>query len=205
MSDKLDSFRQLGKEIARSKRAAVRIEGTVEEVESMITTVYEIKDTVDKLDDQMTVLLPSIVSKLRFLTENDRITLTQFPYDCFPEFVWIQDRDYDRGEVIRFNNYKYLLLDGGRIDEGQTPATSNRCLLHRDIASYDIDGTIRKWVREEFCLQDFWRWWDADSNKPQQHGWYRVKVRLVNDATDPPNATDRWEFMGSEIDPPDHE
>ena len=135
------------------------------------------------------------VALMRFTNEDSRVSLVTLPYIYFPEFVFIQNHDYERGEVVRIGSNKYLFPDGGRIDHGQTPATSNRCLLHRDRSSYEPDGARRQWVREEFCLQGWLRYW-TNASRPQENGWYRVRVRRVMDSTNPAGASDRWEFMG---------
>jgi len=93
------------------------------------------------------------------------------------------------------------MFDNNELDQGQTPETSPRFTLHRDTKSFNEDGTKRKWYREEMCLYGTWRW-DEESNNTEQHGWYRVKTRLVASAIPPYNDDANWEFMGDE-NPPD--
>ena len=180
-----------------SKDTPGRIAGRkLRAAEKAVEAVEEMKTTVDELSDAVDELLPAVISGLRFTTESARVNLVQMPYKYFPEFVPDPQRDYDRGEVTRMSWNKYLLPDGGRIDQGQTPATSNRCLLHRDTASFDPDGEKRIWVREELCLLGMWRW-DEESGNSAQHGWYEVITRLVASATPPYNDGANWEYKGT--------
>jgi len=146
--------------------------------------------------------LTSVFSGMEFISENMRISLVSLSYRFFPEWEFIPDHDYNRGQVVRMGWNKFLFPDGGRINPGETPATSNRCKLFRDSSGFDPDGAKRHWIREEFCLLGFPRWWERNPGRPEQYGWYRANQRIVDGATEPPNDTHNWEFMGGDYQPP---
>jgi hypothetical protein len=170
----------------RAGRQLRQFEADMEVLTEKVETVVETSDA----------LMSAIISSLRFTTESMRITLLSIPYIYLPEYSFVQDRDYERGEAVRMGSDKWLTLDGARLSQNETPETSPRFLLHRDSSSFDPDGTKRNWVREELCLQDFWRW--DESASQDKHGWYRVKTRLIASATPPPNDDTNWAFMGKE-------
>ena len=105
-------------------------------------------------------------------------SLVRLPWLFFPEYVPDGQREYRRGEVIRTGHEKWLLQNWGKLDPNRPPSEQSLLKLFRDGNRYD-------WVREEYCIQGFERKYN---NK-----WYRVKVPSVDDATPPPNATDRWD------------
>ena len=110
----------------------------------------------------------------------------------FAEYVPDGERMYLRGDVVKIGANKYLLQGDGRIDPSKPPPENSLCKLFRDSGRYDPDGTPRSWVREEYCLKDFARYWTDDN--PQKTGWYRVKAERVDDATPPPNSVS-WELI----------
>jgi len=103
----------------------------------------------------------------------------------FAEYVPDPDRMYDRGEVIRVENGKYLIQNWGRIDPTQPPPVNPLCKLFRDGGRYD-------WVREEYCIKGFERYYD--DGDPQRTGWYRVITDNAGDnVTPPPGVPQTWE------------
>ena len=117
------------------------------------------------------------------VSERNAKALVGLDYILFSEYLHDPSRQYQRGEVVRVGEYKYLLTNNGNITTN--PADSTLCKLFRSKASYDLDGTPREWVREEFCMRGFERHYN---NK-----WYRVKVDVVDSATPPSNDTNAWE------------
>jgi len=179
-----------GKEAGRALR---NFEETIEEVK---TDIAEINNSIDDIETAVTGLFAG----MEFISESMKIILFNTDYRFIPEFVYIPNYDYFRGQAVRVGWNKYR-TDGGRLDPGQTPANSPRFELFRDNASYDPDGANRHVVREEFLLQGVWRW-DETSGQTSQHGWYKTIRPVVQSATPPYNDTTNWEFMGNE-EPPD--
>jgi len=83
------------------------------------------------------------------------------------------------------------LQNWGRIDVDNPPPTNPLCKLFRDSGRYDPDGTPRNWVREEYCLKGFERYYDGGD--PQRTDWYAVKSGRVDSATPPPNDAQNWQ------------
>ena len=110
--------------------------------------------------------------------------LVRLPYLLFPAYVPDGDRQYNQGEVIRVGAEKYLLQNWGGIDPNTPPPTNPLCKLFRDGGRYP-------WVREEYCLKGFERYYD--DGDPNRTGWYAVTADYVDDATPPPNAPNMWE------------
>jgi len=170
-------------------------------VNEVVESVNETAKTVGVLEDQITELLPMFARSLRFRSESERVTLIGFDAKFFEPFVFTQNREYDHGEVSVMGSNKWLNnAQGTRLNNNETPESSPRFWLHRDNKSFDIDGEKRHWVREELCLQGFWRW-DEKSPQPERRGWYRVKTRLVASATDAFNDSTNWEYMGTDNPP----
>jgi len=63
----------------------------------------------------------------------------------------------------------------------------------RDARGYDNDGTPRKWVPKEYCLNGFPRY--CDGGDPQRTGWYIVISDRVDSATPPPNDAQNWKRL----------
>jgi len=125
------------------------------------------------------------IGYLRFIPSTPNYTaLVTFPYLCFQEYTPDPDRMYDRGEVIRVGREKYLIQNDGRIDPNIPPPENSLCKLFRDGGRYD-------WVREEFCLKDFERYYD--DGDPWRSGWYKVISNNVDSSTPPPNDDQNWE------------
>jgi len=111
--------------------------------------------------------------------------LVRLPYLLFPEYVPDLQRDYQRGEVIRVGSNKYLLQNWGRIDIDRPPEINPLCKLFRDGGRYD-------WVREEYCIKGFERYYD--DGDPERTGWYRVIADNAGDNnTPPPGVPMIWE------------
>jgi len=135
---------------------------------------------------------------LDIISERDFRGCLRLPATLYPEYVPDPEIDYKRGMVLRMPGdkvSKYAFTGDGRIQNGNPPPINSLLKLVRNLA-----GRYR-WVREEFCEKGMWRWWDNDPNRPEQHGWYEVIADIVDDATEPPNATNRWEFKGSDNPP----
>lgn len=119
--------------------------------------------------------------------------LVRLPYLIFPEYVPDPQRDYQRGEVIRVGNNKYLLQNWGKIDDNNPPRIEGTqcypplCKLFRDSGRYD-------WVREEYCIKGFERYYD--DGDPNRTGWYRVITENAGDNnTPPPGVPQTWEKL----------
>ena len=124
------------------------------------------------------------------ISKRNMIALVKFPALLFAEYVPDGNREYERGEVIRVGNYKFLLQNWGKIDPNNPPRVEGNqvypslCKLFRDAGRYD-------WVREEFCLKGFERHYDdGDANRT---GWYRVVSDSVDSGTPPPNDSQNWQ------------
>ena len=124
------------------------------------------------------------------VSERNMVALVKLPAFLFPEYVPDGQREYQRGEVIRVGNNKYLLQNWGKIDPKNSPRIENGrvepslCKLFRDGGRYE-------WVREEFCLRGFERYYD--DGDPGRTGWYRVVSESVDSGTPPPNDSQNWE------------
>jgi len=165
--------------------------------------IKEMQHTVTELKDDTHTAMSAIVSSLRYTSESMRTTLVGIPWDLFqPEWVWTPNRRFEAGEVARMGENKWISLNNNvDIPQGQTPETSPNFLLHRDKASFNLDGTKRNHVREEFCLQGFWRW-DESSNQVSQRGWYEVIVPIFSGSQSPFQVPQYWAFRGNQK-PPD--
>ena len=106
--------------------------------------------------------------------------LARLPAMLFAEYAPDPDRNYNRGEVVRVDNAKYLLQNWGRIDPAQPPPVNSLCKLFRDGGRYE-------WAREEYCIRGFERSYEGV--------WYRVTADSVDDATPPPNNPQAWERL----------
>jgi len=199
MREAILKAQEMGSDVAIAVKTA---NDAIKIADEMKTELDETVQVVSEVNQKVSVLLPAFAQALRFTTESSRITLVQFPYDSFPEWEFTPNREFDNGEVARMGFNKWLnLADGTRLNQGQTPETDPRFLLHRDPAAFDPDGKKRIWIREEFNLLGTWRW-DEQSNQSSQHGWYEVTSRLVASATPPFNDSANWAFRGKE-EPPD--
>lgn len=131
------------------------------------------------------------ISLIDFSTsERNMVALVKLPALLFAEYVPDGERVYERGEVIRVGSNKFLIQNFGKIDPNNPPRIESNqvepslCKLFRDGGRYD-------WVREEFCLQGFERYYDdGDANRT---GWYRVISARVDSGTPPPNDYQHWE------------
>jgi len=131
------------------------------------------------------------IGYLKFLpSTNNYIALVTFPYLLFEEYVPDGNRMYERGQVVRVDKEKYLLQGDGRIDIDRPPPINSLCKLFRDGGEYD-------WVREEFCLKGFVRYWE-NPERPQDTGWYKVIADNAGDNnTPPPGVPTAWEKLDS--------
>jgi len=112
--------------------------------------------------------------------------LVRLPAYLFPEYEPDPERMYNRGEVVRIGNAKYLIQNWGRIDLDKPPPVNPLCKLFRDAGRYD-------WVREEYCSRGFERYWE-NPDRPQDTGWYKVIADNAGDNnTPPPGAETVWE------------
>jgi len=113
--------------------------------------------------------------------------LVRLPAMLFGEYVPDGEREYRRGEVVRYDGAKYLLTNWGRIDPSNPPPTNSLCKLFRDAGRYP-------WVREEYCIMGFERYYEDPD--PQRSGWYRVITANAGDNnTPPPNVPQTWERL----------
>ena len=126
----------------------------------------------------------------------------RIPASAYPDkYVPDPDKQYARGSVVIMpgdNVSKYVAInDNVRIPNDKPPGHPD----NRDFRLVrNLVGRYRH-VREEFCEQGMWRWWDEDQNRPQDHGWYELTA-LIYDGSQPlyqiPNI---WTFRGSENPP----
>ena len=123
------------------------------------------------------------------VSERCMTALVKLPALPFEEYVPDGNREYERGEVIRVGNNKFLIQNWGKIDPANPPRVENGqvqpqlCKLFRDSGRYE-------WVKEEFCLLGFERYYDdGDENRT---GWYRVVSNVVDSGTPPPNDDRNW-------------
>jgi len=179
------------KSARRQRRRVLNIEDAVDP-EAMI----ELKDKVDNVEGA----LVSVFGSMAYTTESMRIALFNTPWQFIPEWEDIPGYDFFLGQAVRVSWNKYVFPDGGRLNPGQTPATSPSAWLVRDMASFDPDGEKRIWTKDEFCLRNVWRW-DESSNQDNKRGWFMTIKNVVHGSTPPPNDEANWAFMGTE-DPP---
>jgi hypothetical protein len=135
------------------------------------------------------------IALLRFLpATNNYKALNRFPAFLFQEYKPDPERNYERGEVIRMPDdsvSKYLLTGDGRIQS--TPRIENN-QVQPSLLKLFRNAARANWVREEFCERGFERYWE-NPQRPEENGWYRVIVDVVDDADTPPNAPQRWERL----------
>ena len=112
------------------------------------------------------------------VSERNFTALVKLPALLFTEYAEDPQREYNRGEVIRVGNNKYLLQNWGKIDADRPPPVNPLCKLFRDGGRYE-------WVREEWCIQGFERYWE-NAERPQDTGWYRVIAASAGDNNTPP-------------------
>jgi len=113
-----------------------------------------------------------------FFSGKSMEALIRLPYLLFSEYVPDGNREYERGEVVRVGNCKYLLQNWGKLNPDIPLSQQSLCKLFRDSGRYE-------WVREEYCIKGFERYYqDSDPNRT---GWYRVISERVDSGTPPPN------------------
>jgi len=138
----------------------------------------------------------SVMQAVKFIdfsvSERNKIALVTMSWTAFEAYVADGNREYLRGDVVRVGTEKYLIQNDGKIDPANPPRIEGTqvqpslCKLFRDSARYP-------WVREEFCLKGFERYYD--DGDPGRTGWYRVISNVVDSAT-PPNALPQnWEKL----------
>jgi len=110
--------------------------------------------------------------------------LVRAPALIFSEYVPDGKREYNRGEVVREGSSKWLLQNWGKLDPGIPLNQQNLCKLFRDSGRYP-------WVREEYCLKGFERYYD--DGDPGRTGWYVVISERVDSGTPPPNDSQNWQ------------
>jgi len=187
----------MSNEVMNSNQQGLKMREALLEAGEMGERVDKIEDEVHNMEDA----LVSVFTGMEWLSETMRIALVNTPWQFIPEWTaFPQNHDYFRSQAVRMEWNKYLFPDGGRLDAGQTPATSPRCWLFRDQFSFDPDGEKRLWTRNEFHLQNFWRW-DESASQTNRRGWFRTKNRVVHGATPPPNDEANWEYMGTDNPP----
>ena len=108
------------------------------------------------------------------------------PYRHFEEWDGDTGRQYQKGDVVRTGEWKWLLQNNGNISPN--PAGSGLTKLFRSTDSHEEDGAPREWEREEFCIFGMERLYNG--------AWYRVKAPVVDSATPPPNDAASWEATG---------
>jgi len=127
-------------------------------------------------------------------SEGNGRMLLRFPATAFDEYVPNPNTEYPAGYVLKMSDdpvSKYMFTRDGKLDV--SPSQSNMCKLFRN-------GNRYPYVEEEFLESGFERYWE-NPNRPEEDGWYRVKLRndgevmIVSDKTSPPNAPDRWEKL----------
>ena len=135
------------------------------------------------------------ISFMRFLpATNNFKALVRFPAILFQEYVHNPERMYERGEVIKLpgdNICKFLLTGDGRI---QTQPRIENNQVQPSLLKLLRNSSRFPWVREEFCERGFERYWE-NPNRREEDGWYKVIVDVVDDATPPPNAPQRWQKL----------
>jgi hypothetical protein len=112
----------------------------------------------------------------------------------FQEYVEDHSRQYERGEVIRIGGdtvSKYLVMADGRIQE---PIRIEGNEVRPSILKLFRNSNRYPWVREEFCEFGFERYYE-NPQRPEENGWYRVIVDVVDDATPPPNNSNAWKKL----------
>jgi hypothetical protein len=122
------------------------------------------------------------------------------PATLYPEYVPDPNRNYLRGTVLKMpddNVSKYVFTGDGRIPNDRPPGHPEQRQLR---LVRNRTGRFRH-VREEFCEQGMWRWWDADPNRQEQHGWYELIVPIFDGNQDPPQIPQIWAFRGNENPP----
>jgi len=149
---------------------------------------------------------------LDIISERDYRGCLRMPAVLYPVYEPNPNKDYLRGAVVKTdddNINKFVFTGDGRLNEkprivrqdGELRVVPNIVRLVRN-----INGRYRR-VRDEFLESDMIRWWDDDPNRPQAHGWYKVRRRgdggilIVTDNTPPPNNETAWEFLGNENPP----
>ena len=135
------------------------------------------------------------VRLIRFIPTTDNFkALIRFAAIFFEEYTHEPQRDRQRGQVVKMpgdNVSKYLMENDGRIQE--TPRIENNEVQPRILKLFRNSSRF-PWVSGEFCERGFERYWE-NPNRPEENGWYRVIIDLVDDSTPPPNAPQRWEKL----------
>jgi len=140
-------------------------------------------------------LIGEAISHIDFsVSERNSVALVKLPSLLFPEYVPDGNREYNRGEVIRVGSEKYMFTNWGKIDPNNPPRIEGTQVQPSLVKLYRDSGRYN-WVREEFCLQGFERYYE-DTGNPSNTGWYRVISDVADGAAPPPNDN-RW----SKIEP----
>ena len=141
---------------------------------------------VDSVDDE----LNSLINMTDFTLSTDtRRQLLGFSYRRFPAWDGDTSKQYMRGNVVVTNEIKWLCSNQGQINPN--PLESGLTTPFRSTSEVDEDGTVRQWMRNEFCVTGMIRWHEGVR--------YRVKPRgdgclqIVDSSTPPPNDTGSWE------------
>ena len=133
--------------------------------------------------------MKAIIANTDFsLGERSLRALLAYPYIHFEEWDGDTNRQYQRGEVIRYGEIKLLIQNNGNINNPD-PVQAGITKVVRTTASHNDDGTAREWIREEFCIKGMERLYNGI--------WYRVKASVVDSATPPSNDTGSWEVKAS--------
>ena len=139
-----------------------------------------------RFEQQIDDTLSGIIRTTDFsLSENARRQLLAYSYTFFEEWDGDTNRQYQRGDVVRVGEWKWMIQNNGNINPN--PLESGLTKLFRSIASHDEDDTPREWIREEFCISGMERMYNGK--------WYQVIASVVDDATPPPNNQAAWKEL----------
>ena len=121
------------------------------------------------------------------VSERNYDALVRLPSLLFAAYEADGSREYARGEVVRVGNNKFLMQNWGKIDPANPPRIEDGvvlpslCKLFRDGGRYD-------WVREEWCIRGYERYYE-DKSRPENTGWYRVVMSNAGDNNTAPPYT----------------
>ena len=134
------------------------------------------------------------VREIRYNSEPNLIALIKIDAALFEEYTVSEQLQRERGFVWSFGNDNKYMANHDFTTNIANPAEDNRFLLVRSISEFDKDGTPRQWVREEPCITGTIRHHDGLRYKVRPHN-DPARVRFVQSATPPPNATQDWERL----------
>jgi len=153
--------------------------------------------------DKFYELMQNMAEGLTFfdvISERDYRGCLRMPATLYPEYEPDPNKNYLRGTVLKNpddNISKYVFTGDGRIPNDRPPGHPEQRLLR---LVRNTTGRFRH-VREEFCEKGALRWWDADPNRPEQHGWYELTAPVFDGNQDPPQIPQTWTYRGKENPP----